>query len=424
MMRSTLVLLILLGLSFNIFGTDPNTEKDLNAMYDKAWDLLPSNVEASLQIADEMHDLALDDDNLLALVKSYYVTGYAYYLSNRYDKAAFNYFAGLDVIQKEGLMSKIFRERELLLFQNIGLLYEKTYGNKEALDYYTKAIEIAEEIDSRFDIAVLNYNIGVINFNMKDYENAENNFQTALDLYVELDDKKYIAQTYNLFGVLRMEQGEYEQANEYYKNAITLCEKHNFLETKKSWYISNLGESFFDQKEYDSAKYFYNQALLLSEKLDDVEKIQWINNNLGDVYYQEGNYQKAIDFYQTSIALGNTGIIDDEYKRSSKNISEAYEMLGDYKNALAFNDQYIHQAELLEATKDKLAEQNAQYRMREVEWMLELQAQQARISAMQAANFWFKISMSILFIVLVYSAYKSIRYYRGIRAAKKLLLLD
>ncbi len=399
-------------------------QREIEQLYDRAWDYLEKDIDSSLYYSQQLFDHSRDKNYKLGIVKSYYASGHAYFKLNQFDNASLKFFQGINYIQKNDLTSKVYKERELKLFQSIGSIYDLTYGFDEAINFFNKALDIANQINSASHIAVLNYNIGLTYYKLDDYNQAEDHLNIALQLYEELGDQGSLAETYNLFGILRKRQQKFREAQKYFLQALRISNDNSVYDEKRSWYVSNLGGTYLEQDQFDSAKYFYNQALLISQKLNDTERLKWLNNNLGDVYLKEKDWYRAIEFYKKSMEFSHQGSFDYEFMRSSKNISEAYEGLGDFQKAFSFNDLYLQQVESLQGAKEKLTEQNAKYRMKEVEWILEKQAKELQLASMERENSWFKISMSILTIVFAFVAYKAVKFYKGIKQVKNWLATD
>jgi len=395
-------------------------DDQLDIIYNRAWDFIDENeLDSALHNANVLFDQATEQNNQLALSKAYYVIGYINRLEKYYDVAAIKYYKGLDILSED--IPYTYPERRMLMLQNLAVVYSMTYSYENAIKYTMEALELAENYDLQEHLAVLQYNLGTYYEHTDDFTEALKWYQLSLDNAETSRLPDLDIETHNSIGNVYNEMGDFQKAREYFLQALREAKQSTNLKNKIHIYTSNLGESAFRTGDYELAREYYSSALTLSIEQKDEEKTQVISNNLGDVYAKEGRYQQAIEYYQKAAALGEPGVIDKEYKRACKNMAATYEQLGDYKNALAWNNKFLAQVDILQSTKDKLIEQNAQYRMKEMEWMLERQQQQARLASMQMENFWFKLSISLLFIVLVYSAYKAIRYYRGIRAVKKWL---
>ena len=232
-----------------------------------------------------------------------------------------------------------------------------------------------------------------------------------------------VADVHNVLGYIDLEKGNYSSARKQYLKALSILDNHNIVSPKKSWYINNLGEIHFVQGQFREAEKFYAEALEIAQEFDDTEKIKLFSNNLGDVYLKEGNYAEAIAYYQKSMALGNgDDRIDEEIKRACKQLAVAYEKLNDLKRVLEYKDKFIAQVALLEETKDKLMVQNAQYRMKEVEWQRQMADKETLLARLKS---WLNSGLAVFalfLIVFVYISYRLYLHYTVHKEMKRILM--
>ncbi|CAF1087396.1 unnamed protein product [Didymodactylos carnosus] len=96
--------------------------------------------------------------------------GLIYYRLRELEKALSCFIKALDLIPNEAT-----------ILVSIGNVYKEKGENKNALDYYQRAIEIQENSKS-WEIAQTFNNIGLIYYTQKEYNLAMNYFMKALDL--------------------------------------------------------------------------------------------------------------------------------------------------------------------------------------------------------------------------------------------------
>lgn len=395
-------------------------DKDLRRLDSASWNFLQADPDSTIRLSEIQKELAIKKGNNYYLANAYFKIGYAQYHQDYFDLAAVNYYTALNILEKNSLDFKKAEYVKMYLFQCLGLVYEKTFDYKLASEYYAEGLLIAKKFENRKYTGALNYNLGVAHELNENFENALDHYLQAEAIYAKASYEIKLAKVHNSIGNVYNKTGRYDKAKSHYLLALEIA-RANDLQREVDTYISNLGENAFKQNKYELAKKYYTQALEISESLKDLEKIKWLNNNLGDVYFEEKNFEKAIACYQKSIALGTAQNIDDELKRSFKNIARAYDATGNYQLASAYKDKYMGQVELLAQTKNNLQEQNARYRMREVEWQMERLAKNEKIEFYKTSVFWFRISLSFIVLTLIYISYFTYKYRRKIIIARRLL---
>lgn len=398
-------------------GSAPENEVDsLNKM---GWKDIFSDPASTIKLADTQYELSSELDYRDGLFNALYQKGYAFDELSYYDKAAENYYKALKYVEQNQMKNQAIKK--VVLLQCLGVVYEKTYGYELARQFFSRALEIALAEGDATLVADLKFNLGIIHYKQEGFHEAGEFFEEVISM--QAISQKRIAKTYNMLGIIKKKSNEFEEAKSFTLRAYEIASNTKGMEIESAVYLSNIGENYFNRNEFDSAKYYYSQALAISEKLDNAEKIKWLNNNLGDVAYSEANYKDAISYYQKSIALGKTENIDKELKRAYQNIAKAYDATGNFRLASEYKDKYMGQLELLAQTKDRLQEQNAQYRMKEMEWNMERLAKNEQIEFYKTSVFWFRVSLLLIVFTLAYISYFTYKYRRKIVIARRLLSL-
>ena len=406
-----IVFFVSLYSSCNLNEVAPNemaaNKASLDALYKKSWEVMSDYPDSALYYADRLMEVAGKINDKMGMIDAYYVKGNAYNKLYYFDLAAKEFYEALALLKGDD--SETVLIQKALTLQGLGQSYDKAYNYDMAIDMYSKGLEVAEAVGYKQCIADLNYNLGICYQEKNNYEGARKYYLKALEDYETIGKYRNLANCYNMIGRLYHFDGKFNKAGEHYDEALALVEKHNISTSNVSWYVNNLGELYFVQDQYEEAEKYYAEALQIAEGFNDVEKIKLFTNNLGDVYLKQSNYSEAITWYEKSIAFG-TGEerIDGEIKRAYKQLAVAYEQTGNYQEALNYTHHFMGQVALLEETKDKLMVQNAQYRMKEVEWQRQLADQKYLFDRLKG---WTNKGMVVFVIFLLVFIYISKRLY-------------
>lgn len=177
---------------------------------------------------------------------------------------------------------------------SLGVSLRRLNYEKEAMNYYIKALKLSKAINHLKSIAVALNGIGNVFVNIKQYNDALPYFREALAIEYKLNNKKGI-----------------------------------------NYDLSNIGEVFVFKQQYDSAKHYYYSALEIAKEIDYKDNISINYNCIGHLFQQTGDYILSNKYYTLAIPkleeyngkryLSNTLI----------NIGINNTYLGNYKQAIS-----------------------------------------------------------------------------------------
>jgi tetratricopeptide (TPR) repeat protein/predicted regulator of Ras-like GTPase activity (Roadblock/LC7/MglB family) len=215
---------------------------------------------------------------------------------------------------------------------------KRHYSNKEALRFYSEALEIAVKSEKKLEIfnsiaeiydiigdydnslatferslklhteperlADVNTKIGILYLKKGDYESAIKHCKAALKL-IEKKGVKEEAAVYETLGHVYHRKGEFAKAKQNYQKSLDLMTKLNNTTGIAAGY-KNLGMILLENREYSEALKQYNRSLKLYEELRDSSGIQLCLNDIANLYFQMGEFDKAFEFYDRSLKLTET----------------------------------------------------------------------------------------------------------------------
>ncbi|WP_291727773.1 tetratricopeptide repeat protein [Bernardetia sp.] len=144
---------------------------------------------------------------------------------------------------------------------SIGYLYRQLEKEKEAVEYFEKALEALQKIDKKDEI-VLN-NLGVTYTSLKRFSAAKEQYEKALDINLDKNNSSAIAESYNYLGANEYLAAHAQEARVQVGKAITIAQKNNdkqslaesYLLLSKIWeYEGDFRQSQEAFKKYTSIK--------------------------------------------------------------------------------------------------------------------------------------------------------------------------
>ena len=192
----------------------------------------------------------------------------------------------------------ILTERLSLLFYNLGVDFHQKNEIKEAIKYYSLAI------DQRFNSPFAHNNLGIIFEQQGRLSEAETSFNSAVIL------KHDYFEAHNNIGNVYKKQNKLKEAKNSFKQAIII--NHEYSEAH-----NNLGVTLKIEGKLTDAEDCYNEAIKLKPEYADAYY------NLGITLQEQGKFEQAELNYKKMIDLNpnfpdvhfNLGIVYQEMKK-------------------------------------------------------------------------------------------------------------
>ena len=91
----------------------------------------------------------------------------------------------------------------------------------EAVEVYQQAIELAEKLDDKRQVAVGKIQLGTARLLQKDYEAALAAYTEARDIFSQLNEPQSVAIAWHQTGMVYREMRAFEQAEQAYRQVIS-----------------------------------------------------------------------------------------------------------------------------------------------------------------------------------------------------------
>ena len=201
----------------------------------------------------------------------------------------------------------------------------------QTLDYYTRALEIYEQIGDPGGIAGALNNVGTIYHNQGDYSKA-------LDYYIqclETSEQNRTANTLGTSGLIYDIQGDYPMALDYDKQSLEV-NKQMGDQNQTANVLKNIGDIYMYQGDYPKALDYQTQSLEIYKQIGHQIGIASTITNFGLIYYKQGDYLKALEYYNQSLEINEQIGEQNGIASSLTHIGVVYQNQGDYPKALKY----------------------------------------------------------------------------------------
>ncbi len=276
-----------------------------------------------------------------------------------------------------------FKQLKLRVYIEFGIEYFFRSDYSKALDYYFRALHIAEELDDKETISECHSEIGIVYKNQGKYDlalkhNEEalyyatfvndsswtaacyanqgtiylkkgyyslalNNYLRALRTFEDLGSKRRMSACYLNIGKIYTEQLDFEQALTYYKRALDIANETGDKVSKTDNYLS-MGKTYLLQGKYTIARDYLNLALRTFEETGYSHGMDECYTGIGHTYRMEQQYEKAKGFYQKSLQLSTFENDLPGMANSYNDLAQVEYMKKDFRAALRFANKSLEKA--------------------------------------------------------------------------------
>jgi len=249
--------------------------------------------------------------------------------------------------------------------------------NPEALNTYSLALRVAEQIHDDEGIAAIRNNIGLVYLSIDDYDSALTNLQESLRLHKAQGNQLLMAQTINAIGTAHRHQGDYRSALEHFETGLRLHEElgnkagialgynhlggislaqgnyalalelqHKALKLSEESgnkigiadSLHEIGSIHLSQRNFSEALAYFQKNLELLETLKHRAGLAYLTGNIGLVHYQQGNYTAALEYFHKTLELSESVGHRRGIALTLYNLARVHFALGDYAQSLKYSE--------------------------------------------------------------------------------------
>ncbi|ULB47722.1 CHAT domain-containing protein [Limnospira fusiformis KN01] len=194
------------------------------------------------------------------------------------------------------------RARIALCWGQLGCI-ERDRGNwDEAERLYQQSLALSTELGDRKGMAESWGVLGDIQRFRGNWDEAERLYQQYLEVMTELGDRKGMATSWGVLGDIQRFRGNWEEAERLYQQCLAIeTELGDRKGMASSWGV--LGDIQRNRGNWDEAERLYQQSLALRTELGDRKGIAESWGQLGDIQRFRGNWEEAERLFQQSLAL-------------------------------------------------------------------------------------------------------------------------
>lgn len=320
-------------------GGDTAVEPDFLRLVERLGNrLLLDDPEGFVALVQSVNDVPIQARAGQQLVR--YFGGVALGLQDRYEAA----LAVFDDLLADGELDEMVYGRVL----NSRALYCRITGRlQEAITGYRDSLAVWQRLDNRLREGLAWLNLGIVAYQLQQYDEGENNLTQALQCFEETGSAQWTAAAQSGLGLIYRDRGQWAEAMACFE-AVVARRRADGAKDSLGRVLVNISETYLMQGQVAEAVTAAQEALAHLET-----KIYAMNAHLAlglarqvgdDLAVARGEFEAALTLAQ---AIGRQDMIAEAHLR----LGEALRRLGDDDGALA---QFRAGTAVIEATRTPL----------------------------------------------------------------------
>ncbi len=227
----------------------------------------------------------------------------------------------------------LWAKGEANAYRDAGLGYRVKGDYPKALDYYLKALKIAEETGDKPLQAKTLGSIGIAYRSIGDYTKALDYDLNTLKIDKEIGAKSGIAYDLSNIGIIYCDQGDYSKALDYIMKALKMEEEIGD-KNGMALDLGNIGSAYQGLGAHPKALDSYFKALKMTEEIGDKSGMAADLGSIGTLYCKIGKFKKAEEYLEKAITIDSSIGEKNFLKEFEESFSQLYDTTGRYKLAL------------------------------------------------------------------------------------------
>ena len=237
--------------------------------------------------------------------------------------------------------------RYAVSFRYVGNCFNSLKNIDSAKFYYDFSLKtlITQKRGKSINAIRCFHNIGIIYYNLKDYEKTDSLWAIVLDLNRQLDDKSDdFRDALNNLVALNNDWGRYDQSEKYILELLESTKlKYGEESPEYANRLNQLAVIYRDNKNYQHAYDVFIDVLkirenVLKQKHSDIGATY---DNLGFCQTELGNYVKAIEYFDLEVINIEYNYGENSFQLINvlNNLAICYNFIGNYKKSLELRTQ-------------------------------------------------------------------------------------
>lgn len=223
---------------------------------------------------------------------------------------------------------------EMRALSNIGVCHRNIGNYQEAVENYTKGLELAQQYNVKDQIAYGHINIGNIYLYHDEWDNAQEQLLKALEIGLEIKDSSILAYSYLNLGRINLSLNQNQKAFEYLQNCLVIREKTDDEWDKIATVKKYLGDALSADNKFAEALQFYIPAISGNYDIKDYDLLSDLYGRIAEAYINTDKNDSALYYAEKCLEVSKMRGIDFRIKNAHKYLGDVYVKRGDLQKAI------------------------------------------------------------------------------------------
>ena len=246
---------------------------------------------------------AVDTDK----VYLFYTLGNVYLQKGNYSKAVESHEKGLSLAVKRSMPIM-----EAKILNSLGSVYVETENYEKGVNYVKDALRIYEDQfpEKQEEICLLLTNVGNIQLELKEYDDALSNLKRALKINSLVKNECRYPLIYSGIGLCHLKKKEYDDAIRNLDLGLKASKKCGNLPAEIA-NMANLSDVFIELGDYEIADSILVEAYAKVTSSNDKYLLKELLSSLIDLHEKQGNYEIAYKYQRELIVIKDSLFTED-----------------------------------------------------------------------------------------------------------------
>ncbi|MBD3165454.1 tetratricopeptide repeat protein, partial [bacterium] len=311
------------------------------------------------------------------LMRARLILGSVAYRENRSADALDHFTTILQTLEE--LPSSFDHEQKYRLqiqtLSKIGHVYNFIFADYEgALNYYLRAMEIAQKRDLQDLTASALVGCGFVYRHREEYDESQQFFEQAAETARRTGDTANLISAVNEMGNIAWFTGNPEESLRLHMEALRLSEASDD-KYSMGFVLHDIGFIYNQLEQYDSALVYYQRDLEVMKERNVTHGIAITMSNIAGIHMIRGQSDRALELQLEALEIARESGARRAVEHCYYNLAQIYDERNDPARAFTYLRHYteLHDSLFNEAQNDRISDMRVKYATERVEgelrWM-------------------------------------------------------
>lgn len=183
-----------------------------------------------------------------------------------------------------------------------GVTYQLRGNKVKAVELFLESISIFEIVEALNGIAGALNNIGLIYYDLEEYDWAMLYHRRSLLMRKKIGDGLGTSGSMSNLGDIYMERGDYLTALQHYERSLAITDSLG-NERARAYSMDNIGKVYIKLQDYELARSYFNSCLEIGENYNDPMSCIEAKIHLGEISIKTLQFKEAEQYCQEALQM-------------------------------------------------------------------------------------------------------------------------